>query len=181
MRGALYREFRGPILIESLPDPEPAPDGVVVQVRANGVCRSDWHGWAGYDPDITLPHVPGHEIAGVVEEVGSEVRRWQRGDRVSVPFIAGCGRCPSCLAGEQQVCEQQFQPGFHGWGGFAERVALGTPIRLWLRCRIRWISWPRPAWGAGLAPPFAPWSARAGCRGATGWRCTDAGAWGWRL
>lgn len=124
MRGALYREFRGPILIESLPDPEPAPDGVVVQVRANGVCRSDWHGWAGHDPDITLPHVPGHEIAGVVEEVGSEVRRWRRGDRVSVPFIAGCGRCPFCLAGEQQVCEQQFQPGFHGWGGFAERVAL---------------------------------------------------------
>ena len=124
MRAAIYREYRGPIVIESFPDPEPAPDGVVLRVEANGVCRSDWHGWVGHDPDIVLPHVPGHEIAGVVEEVGSDVRRWRRGDRVSVPFIAGCGRCLPCRAGDQQVCAHQFQPGFHGWGGFAERVAL---------------------------------------------------------
>ena len=102
----------------------PQPDGVVLRVAANGICRSDWHGWVGHDPDIVLPHVPGHEIAGVVEDVGSEVRRWKTGDRVSVPFIAGCGRCRPCRAGNQQVCDRQFQPGFHGWGGFAERVAL---------------------------------------------------------
>ena len=124
MRAAIYRAYRGPIEIESVPDPEPAPDGVVLRVEANGICRSDWHGWVGHDPDIVLPHVPGHEIAGVVEEVGRDVRRWRRGDRVSVPFIAGCGRCRRCLAGDQQVCPRQFQPGFHGWGGFAERVAL---------------------------------------------------------
>lgn len=124
VRAAIYRKYRGPIVIESFPDPEPAPDGVVLRVEANGVCRSDWHGWVGHDPDIVLPHVPGHEIAGVVEEVGSDVRRWRRGDRVSVPFIAGCGRCLPCRAGDQQVCAHQFQPGFHGWGGFAERVAL---------------------------------------------------------
>ena len=124
VRAAIYRKYRGPIVIESFPDPEPAPDGVVLRVEANGVCRSDWHGWVGHDPDIVLPHVPGHEIAGVVEEVGSDVRRWRRGDRVSVPFIAGCGRCLPCRAGDQQVCAHQFQPGFHGWGGFAEQVAL---------------------------------------------------------
>ncbi len=124
MKAAIYREYRGPISIESVPDPEPAPDGVVLRVEANGICRSDWHGWVGHDPDITLPHVPGHEIAGVVEEVGSEVQRWRRGDRVSVPFIAGCGLCRCCQSGHQQVCPRQFQPGFHGWGGFAERVAL---------------------------------------------------------
>lgn len=124
MKAAIYREYRGPIAIETLPDPEPTPDGVVLRVEANGVCRSDWHGWVGHDPDIVLPHVPGHEIAGVVEEVGKDVTRWRRGARVSVPFIAGCGRCAHCRAGDQQVCRRQFQPGFHGWGGFAERVAL---------------------------------------------------------
>ena len=124
MRAAIYRQYRGPISIESLPDPEPAPDGVVLEVKANGICRSDWHGWVGHDPDIVLPHVPGHEIAGVVAEVGADVTRWRKGDRVSVPFIAGCGRCRPCRAGNQQVCAHQFQPGFHGWGGFAERVAL---------------------------------------------------------
>ena len=124
MRAAIYREYRGPIAVESLPDPEPAPDGAVVRVEANGICRSDWHGWVGHDPDIVLPHVPGHEIAGVVEEVGPEVTHWRPGDRVSVPFIAGCGRCRPCRGGDQQVCDRQFQPGFHGWGGFAERVAL---------------------------------------------------------
>ncbi len=124
MKAAIYRRYQGPLAIEEFPDPEPNRDGVVVRVEANGICRSDWHGWMGHDPDITLPHVPGHEIAGVVEEVGADVTRWRSGDRVSVPFIAGCGRCMLCRAGEQQVCEHQFQPGFHGWGGFAERVAL---------------------------------------------------------
>jgi len=124
MKAAIYREYRGPIAVETFPDPVPQPDGVVLRVAANGICRSDWHGWVGHDPDIVLPHVPGHEIAGVVEEVGRDVRRWKTGDRVSVPFIAGCGRCRQCLAGNQQVCDRQFQPGFHGWGGFAERVAL---------------------------------------------------------
>lgn len=124
MKGAIYRQYRGEIGIERLPDPEPTPDGVVLRVEACGVCRSDWHGWAGHDPDIVLPHVPGHEIAGVVEETGACVRRWRSGDRVVVPFIAGCGRCRPCRGGQQQVCDRQFQPGFHGWGGFAERVAL---------------------------------------------------------
>ena len=71
-----------------------------------------------------LPHVPGHELAGVVEEVGRDVRRWAVGDRVTVPFVSGCGRCPPCLSGDPQICDDQFQPGFHGWGSFAERVGL---------------------------------------------------------
>jgi D-arabinose 1-dehydrogenase-like Zn-dependent alcohol dehydrogenase len=102
-----------------------APDGgVVVEVRATGMCRSDWHGWAGHDEDIVFPHVPGHELAGVVVEVGAGVERWRVGDRVTVPFVAGCGRCSWCLAGDAQVCPDQEQPGFTYWGSFAERVAL---------------------------------------------------------
>jgi alcohol dehydrogenase len=109
--------------VAEVPPPRCPDDGVVVAVRATGVCRSDWHAWKGHDP-VPLPHVPGHELAGVVAEVGPEVRRWSVGDRVTVPFVCGCGRCEWCAAGEAQVCPQQTQPGFTGPGSFAELVAL---------------------------------------------------------
>ncbi len=110
--------------VREVPAPTAPPAGVVVEVRATGVCRSDWHAWAGHDDDVTFPHVPGHELAGVVVEVGPEVRRWQVGDRVTVPFVCGCGTCEWCLAGDAQVCPRQQQPGFTHCGSFAERVAL---------------------------------------------------------
>ncbi len=124
MRAAFYSRFRGPINITDVAEPIAPPDGVVVEVDATGLCRSDWHGWMGHDPDITLPHVPGHELAGTIVEVGSSVQRWHVGDRVTVPFVAGCGTCEACRSGNEQVCEHQFQPGFTAWGSFAERVAL---------------------------------------------------------
>ena len=124
MKAAVFAEFQGPIDIVDLPEPAAQPDGVVVRVEATGLCRSDWHGWMGHDPDITLPHVPGHELAGVVVEVGDEVVDWTVGDRVTVPFAAGCGRCEACRNGDEQVCADQFQPGFTAWGSFAEYVAL---------------------------------------------------------
>ncbi len=98
--------------------------GVIVKVMASGVCLSDWHGWRGDDPDIVLPHVPGHELAGIVEAVARDVRHWRPGDRVTVPFVGGCGRCRECASGNQQVCDHQFQPGFTHWGSFAEFVAI---------------------------------------------------------
>jgi alcohol dehydrogenase len=124
MKGAIFSLFEGPITIDLLPDPAPEPDGVVVRVEATGLCRSDWHGWVGHDPDIALPHVPGHELAGTIVAVGSAVQRWNTGDRVTVPFVAGCGRCEPCRSGDEQVCENRFQPGFTAWGSFAELVAL---------------------------------------------------------
>ncbi|MEZ4514508.1 MAG: zinc-dependent alcohol dehydrogenase family protein [Chloroflexota bacterium] len=124
MKAAVFEQFSGPITIQNVPDPAPAPDGVVVQVTATGLCRSDWHGWVGHDSDITLPHVPGHELAGIITAVGKQVTRWQPGQRVTVPFCCGCGHCPQCAAGQQQVCDHQFQPGFTHWGSFAEYVAI---------------------------------------------------------
>ncbi len=124
MKAVLYEAFAETPKLTSVPDPVPAPHGVVVKVEATGICRSDWHGWMGHDPDIRLPHVPGHELAGFVAAVGKEVTRWQAGDRVTVPFVCGCGACPECHAGDQQVCRHQTQPGFTHWGSFAEYVAI---------------------------------------------------------
>ncbi|WP_370231257.1 zinc-dependent alcohol dehydrogenase family protein [Cognatishimia sp.] len=124
MKAVLYEKFEQAPKVVSLPDPTPEPHGVVIKVEATGVCRSDWHGWMGHDSDIDLPHVPGHELAGVISAVGKAVTRWRVGDRVTVPFIAGCGSCSECHAGHQQVCAQQEQPGFTYWGSFAEYVAV---------------------------------------------------------
>jgi alcohol dehydrogenase len=124
MRAVVMHEFAGPLAVETVPDPAPEPDGVVVAVRATGVCRSDWHGWMGHDPSIVLPHVGGHERAGEVDAAGAEVRGFAPGDRVTVPFCCGCGRCAPCRQGETQLCERDLQPGFTLWGSFAEYVAL---------------------------------------------------------
>jgi len=124
MNAVLFESFAEAPKVVSVEDPTPPAHGVVVKVEATGVCRSDWHGWMGHDPDITLPHVPGHELAGTVAAVGKEVTNWNVGDRVTTPFVCGCGHCPECHAGHQQVCEQQFQPGFTHWGSFAEYVAI---------------------------------------------------------
>lgn len=124
MRAVTFAEFGGPVSVSEVPEPVVAPDGAVIRVEATGLCRSDWHGWIGHDPDIALPHVPGHEFAGTIESVGSNVTKWRPGDRVTVPFVCACGECPRCLAGDQQVCDDQFQPGFSGWGSFAELVAI---------------------------------------------------------
>jgi len=105
-------------------DPAPSADGAVIKVEATGLCRSDWHGWMGHDPDIRLPHVPGHELAGTIVATGRNVRGWRQGERVTVPFVGGCGTCPECASGNHQVCERQFQPGFTAWGSFADYVAI---------------------------------------------------------
>ncbi|MDA3950238.1 MAG: zinc-dependent alcohol dehydrogenase family protein [Spirochaeta sp.] len=124
MRGLYYEQFQQLPYVTTLPDPTPSPAGVVLKVEAAGLCRSDWHGWMGHDPDITLPHVPGHELAGTVVAAGRQVERYRGGEDVTVPFVCGCGSCEQCRSGNQQVCERQFQPGFTAWGAFAEYVAI---------------------------------------------------------
>lgn len=124
MKAMYFERFNESPEVRDVPDPTPSEDGVVIAVKATGLCRSDWHGWKGHDTDIRLPHVPGHEFAGTVSAIGSNVKRFKVGDRVTVPFIAACGKCGECHSGNQQVCESQFQPGFSGWGSFAEYVAI---------------------------------------------------------
>jgi alcohol dehydrogenase len=124
MRAAVFEEFRKPLVLRGVDDPTCPRDGVVIQVEACGVCRSDWHGWKGADPDVTAPHVPGHELAGVVVETGPDGHRFKKGDRVTAPFIIACGDCPDCRGGDPTICARQFVIGFSAWGAFAQFTAV---------------------------------------------------------
>jgi D-arabinose 1-dehydrogenase-like Zn-dependent alcohol dehydrogenase len=124
MRAVRYGAFQQVPDVVTVDDPRCPDDGVVIEVAATGLCRSDWHAWMGHDPAVTLPHVPGHEFAGVIAEVGRDVQGWEPGARVTAPFVCACGRCETCRRGEQQVCERQLQPGFTHWGSFAELIAI---------------------------------------------------------
>jgi alcohol dehydrogenase len=123
MRAIVMDRIAGPLSVQQVPAPEVPASGVVVTVAATGLCRSDWHAWAGHD-DIALPHVPGHEFAGVITAVGEGVTKWAVGDRVTAPFVEGCGACEWCRGGNAQVCPEQQQPGFTHWGSFAEQVVI---------------------------------------------------------
>ena len=124
MRAIWYDRFLSKPMIKDIPRPTIEDHSVLLRVKAAGICRSDWYGWQGYDNDIELPHVPGHEFAGVVEEVGKHVYNWHQGDGVTTPFIQACGHCPYCDQGDQQVCENQEQAGFTYHGAFAEYVEV---------------------------------------------------------
>lgn len=168
MKAVLFEKFEEEPKVLSVDDPTPEAHGVVLEVKATGVCRSDWHGWMGHDSDIELPHVPGHELAGTIAAVGKDVKNWKVGDEVTVPFICGCGSCSECHAGHQQVCENQEQPGFTHWGSFAEYV----PIH---QADLNLVTLPE-----GMS--FAT-AASLGCRFATSFRAvvdqgkTGAGQW----
>jgi len=168
MKAILFEKFQEDPKLVTLDDPTPDADGVVIKVEATGVCRSDWHGWMGHDNDIELPHVPGHELAGAIEAVGKNVANWKVGDRVTVPFICGCGSCLECHAGHQQVCHNQQQPGFTYWGSFAEYVVIH-------KADLNVIALPE-------SMDF-PAAASLGCRFATSFRAvvdqgkTSAGQW----
>ena len=124
MKAAVYEQFRGPISLVDVPVPTPHPDAVVVEILAVGLCRSDYHGWHGTDPDIVCPHVGGPEFVGSVVAVGSDVTRIRTGDRVVAPFVNGCGQCEPCRLGQHQVCRRQEQPGFTRWGAFAQYTTI---------------------------------------------------------
>ncbi|MFF5207297.1 zinc-dependent alcohol dehydrogenase family protein [Streptosporangium sp. NPDC000396] len=160
MRAVVFDAFGSDLQVRQVPTPAPPPGGVVLRVEATGLCRSDWHGWQGHDPDIrVLPHVPGHELAGIVEAVGPGVGSWRAGDRVMVPFVCACGSCTACAAGDQQVCERQTQPGFTHWGSFAEYVAIEN-------AEVNLVALPEEM--------TFPTAASLGCRFATAFRAVVA-------
>jgi alcohol dehydrogenase len=125
LKAVLFKNFGTPPTIAEVATPDLPADGVIIRVRATGICRSDWHAWQGHDPDIpSLPHIGGHEFSGTIEALGNEVRQWNISDRVTAPFVCACGTCADCNEGNAQVCPHQHQPGFTAWGSFAEYVAI---------------------------------------------------------
>ncbi len=124
VRAAAIIEYRQPLLVDVYDDPVTPEKGVVLEVEASGICHSDWHSWMGHEDLPGLPHVPGHEMVGVVAAVGPAVSRWQIGDRVTVPFSIGCGECRSCQEGHLNTCDRAFTPGFSVWGSWAQYVAI---------------------------------------------------------
>ena len=124
MRAIYFTQFGGELTVKDVPTPTPPANGVVIEVKATGLCRSDWHAWMGHDSDVVLPHVPGHELAGIVSEIGTGVTQFKVGDRITVPFVNGCGTCQYCTSGNAQVCPTQTQPGFTQWGSYAQYVAV---------------------------------------------------------
>jgi D-arabinose 1-dehydrogenase-like Zn-dependent alcohol dehydrogenase len=124
MRAMLLEEFKAPMPVKEISDPACPPNGAIVRVEAEGVCRSDWHVWMG---DFTwlgmspaLPTVLGHEFAGVVEEVGVEVKNFRPGDRVVTPPSRADGTCEDCRSGHSNFC---LNAGGFG-GGYARYAAV---------------------------------------------------------
>lgn len=121
MRAAFCLE-PGKVELRDIPKPEPAAGEVVIQVRQCGICGSDLHYYHGGFP---VPAVcPGHEIAGVVADVGAGVTGLKAGDDVAVEPVITCGHCPGCLVGDYQLCREARIPGTHVNGGFADYLQM---------------------------------------------------------
>ncbi len=120
MKSVRLTEIGKPLEMAEVPVPEIGPDDVLVRVKAAGICHSDAHYRAGVSPVQPLPMTPGHEIAGVAEEVGASVKHIARGARVCVHYMATCGCCEFCFAGHEQFCATGRMIGKHQDGGYAE-------------------------------------------------------------
>ena len=113
-----------PLELQELEPREPGAGEVLVRVRAAGICHSDAHYRSGLSPMGPLPLTLGHEIAGVVERVGPGVASPAPGDRVGIHYLHACGRCPRCIAGQENHCPSSDMFGHHRDGGFAEAVTV---------------------------------------------------------
>jgi len=128
MRAAVFTDFGEPLDVRDVDAPDADEDGVVVELEACGICRSDWHGWIGdwkwRGVDFDEGHIFGHEPAGTVIEVGDDVENVREGDHVAVPFNLGDGTCQLCKNGHSNVCENRMGLGFaeEAQGAWAEEV-----------------------------------------------------------
>lgn len=114
-----------PLHLVDLPDPEPGAGEIRVRVSACGVCRTDLHVIEGDLPQHTLPIVPGHQVVGRVDALGSGVSGFAPGDRVGVAWLRGtCGSCEYCLRGAENLCPDSRYTGYHANGGYAELAVV---------------------------------------------------------
>ena len=120
-----------PLQMSELPIPPISAREVLVRVKAAGICHSDAHYRAGRSAVHPLPLTLGHEVAGVVEQIGKEVDSFKAGDRVCIHYLATCGECRHCRAGFEQFCPSGAMMGKHRDGGYADFVVM--PARSLMR------------------------------------------------
>ncbi|MCK4462011.1 MAG: zinc-dependent alcohol dehydrogenase family protein [candidate division Zixibacteria bacterium] len=122
MRAMILEQIGQPLRMSNAPEPTVGPADVLITVHVCGVCRTDLHVVDGDLTEPKLPLIPGHQIVGVVADVGAEVDSFKVGDRVGVPWLGGsCQRCDYCLNDQENLCDESRYTGYQVDGGFAER------------------------------------------------------------
>ncbi len=136
MKAARIVQPNKPLEVQEIETPRPKASQVLVKIRAVGVCHSDIHLWEGgyeglggqviktTDRGVRYPLTPGHEVAGVIESIGEDVKEFAKGDRVLVYPWIGDGLCPACRAGEENLCDKPNSLGIYTDGGYAEYVLV---------------------------------------------------------
>jgi D-arabinose 1-dehydrogenase-like Zn-dependent alcohol dehydrogenase len=128
VKAARLNAVHEPLEMLEVPDPSPGPTDVVIRLEAEGICRTDWHvwngdwAWVGLMP--ALPVILGHELGGVIEALGRDVREFVVGDRVTTPFHGACGRCPYCRIGRSNLCDNLQFVGLTQDGGYAQYTKI---------------------------------------------------------
>jgi D-arabinose 1-dehydrogenase-like Zn-dependent alcohol dehydrogenase len=132
MKAMLMEEIGKPMVVNEWPEPKCPDDGAIVRVEASGICRSDWHLWQGdwswVGFKVRLPAILGHEFAGVIEEVGKDVKQVKRGTRVVVPLAQGCGVCEDCRGGHSNHCMARGMTGYARYGVLHHADHNYTPL-----------------------------------------------------
>jgi threonine dehydrogenase-like Zn-dependent dehydrogenase len=133
MKAAIYPGQGQKIVIDTLPDPEPGPEDVVLKVHRCGICGTDLSMTKGEMWDYGAGSQLGHEYAGEVVAVGRAVERWKVGDRLAVLPSGACGNCPSCRAGGNHILCHQAESGMRGFAEYArihQSIGIGLPATL---------------------------------------------------
>jgi propanol-preferring alcohol dehydrogenase len=165
MRAMVLNHPRLPLAWTELPERHPGPGEIRVQVLACGVCRTDLHVVDGELPEPKQPIIPGHEIVGRIDEIGSGVTGLELGQRVGLPWLGHtCGVCPFCVGGQDNLCDSALFTGYTRDGGFASATIAEARYAF-------------PLGETGSAVALAPLL----CAGLIGWRSLGIAGPGARL
>ena len=124
MKAVRMTGIHQPVKMMEISVPETGPKDVLVKIKAAGICHSDVHYLEGVSPQAFLPITLGHEVSGVIEKIGSEVKNRKIGERVCIHYNISCGECQYCLSGNDQFCPEAKMIGHHLDGGYAEYIAV---------------------------------------------------------